>query len=176
MDAVFADTLKREYACGLLVVRVESLERRVVSLWGKAQWWPCAMVVVDPVGCWKNNTSLVLLVMGDLHTVYVFHVCLHFYKLWGFACLLVYIQCKCIFYKPWGCCIHLCVHCVCVKVGHVGVWGELVNHKRSLTYHPSSQGWAHECPTVGLFVLYRCSLLGLGFLPFFCSSATTLAT
>ena len=25
-------------------------------------------------------------------------------------------------------------------------WGELVNHKRSLTHHLSSQGWAPGCP------------------------------
>ena len=30
--------------------------------------------------------------------------------------------------------------------GCLSVWGELVNHKRSLTHRPSSQGWAPKCP------------------------------
>ena len=31
------------------------------------------------------------------------------------------------------------------------MWGELASQKRSLTHHPSSQGWASRCP-----VLYTC--------------------
>ena len=36
----------------------------------------------------------------------------------------------------------------CILHVHVKytVWGELDNHKRSLTHRPSSQGWAFECP------------------------------
>ena len=47
----------------------------------------------------------------------------------------------------------------------VGVWGEFVNHKRSLTHRPSSQGWAPECPihyVDCLFVFCGCG----GFLSF----------
>ena len=29
----------------------------------------------------------------------------------------------------------------------LGVWGIMVNHKRSLTRHPSSQDWAPRCPS-----------------------------
>ena len=49
-----------------------------------------------------------------------------------------------------------------VGVGHLGVWGELVNHKIALTHRPSSQGWAPECPIDCLFVLCGCG----GFLSF----------
>ena len=41
------------------------------------------------------------------------------------------------------------------NVLHLGVWGELVNHKRSLTHRPSSQCWAPECPTHFVFVCLR---------------------
>ena len=34
----------------------------------------------------------------------------------------------------------------------LGVWGELVNYKRSLTHCPGSQGWAPECPIHFVFV------------------------
>ena len=55
-------------------------------------------------------------------------------------------------------------------MGHLGVWGELVNHKRSLTHRPISQGWAPmqvSCSfCICLVVLYRCGVLVLGFLPF----------
>ena len=40
---------------------------------------------------------------------------------------------------------------------------------------PSSPGWATECPIHTVFALWV-SLSGLGFLPFFSSSAITLAT
>ena len=33
-----------------------------------------------------------------------------------------------------------------VCLGHLDVWGELAGGKDSLTHHPSSQGWASECP------------------------------
>ena len=32
------------------------------------------------------------------------------------------------------------------------MWGEVVNHKRSLTHRPSSQGWAPKCPVINIFV------------------------
>ena len=56
-----------------------------------------------------------------------------------------------------------------VHVGRVGY------HKRSLTHHPSSQGWASRCPIVCMFVLFGCGVLGLGFL-FFSSFMTNLAS
>ena len=49
----------------------------------------------------------------------------------------------------------------------IGVWGELVNHKRSLTHCPSSQDWAPKCPIHFVIVLYGCGVLGLDFLPYF---------
>ena len=54
---------------------------------------------------------------------------------------------------------------VCLS-GTLGVWGELVNYKISLTHHPSSQGWAPRCPSVivcFVFVLFWCGVLSLGF-------------
>ena len=59
--------------------------------------------------------------------------------------------------------------CLCVRVEHYGVWGELVN---PLTHCPSSQGWAPECPFPCLFVFDGCGVLVLGFLPSFSSSTT----
>ena len=53
------------------------------------------------------------------------------------------------------------LHVLCVRVGHLGVWGELVNHKSSLTHHPSSQGWAPRCPICFVFVCVWC--VGSGF-------------
>ena len=60
-----------------------------------------------------------------------------------------------------------------------GVWGELGERegergelaiKDSLTHHPSSQGWAPECPLGSIlyvyYVLVSCMVSGLG-LPFF---------
>ena len=48
---------------------------------------------------------------------------------------------------------------------------------KRLRFHPSSQGWPPECPIHTMFVCcaLRVSLLGLGFLPLFSSSAITLA-
>ena len=58
-----------------------------------------------------------------------------------------------------------------VGVGHLGVWGELVNHNRLLAHPPSSQGWAPKCP-----IQYVCECLagvvGGVWIP---SSVTTLA-
>ena len=39
---------------------------------------------------------------------------------------------------------------------YVGAWGELVNHKRSLTHHPSCQGWASRCPIHFVFARLYC--------------------
>ena len=49
------------------------------------------------------------------------------------------------------------VLCLCVRVGHLGVWGELVNHIRSLTHHPSSQGWVPWCPIHFVFTFLYCT-------------------
>ena len=45
----------------------------------------------------------------------------------------------------------VCVHMRVYEMGTLGVWGELVSHKRSLTHHSSSQGWASRLP-----LLYVC--------------------
>ena len=48
----------------------------------------------------------------------------------------------------------------------LSVWGELVNHKRSLTHRPSSQGWTPRHPThfvIACFYTYLL-VLDLGFL------------
>ena len=42
------------------------------------------------------------------------------------------------YFKPHSC--FICLQCFCVSLGCLGVWGELVNNKRSLTHRPSSQG------------------------------------
>ena len=34
---------------------------------------------------------------------------------------------------------------------HLGVWGELASHQRSLTHRPSSQGWASRCLSLSGF-------------------------
>ena len=47
--------------------------------------------------------------------------------------------------------------CLCVRVEHYGVWGELVN---PLTHCPSSQGWAPKSFPC-LFVFYGCGVLVL---------------
>ena len=39
---------------------------------------------------------------------------------------------------------------------HVGVWGELAGHQRSLTHHPSSQGWAFRCPVIVCLFVNLC--------------------
>ena len=55
---------------------------------------------------------------------------------------------------------------LCVSIGQLGVWGELVNHKRFLIHNPCSKGWAPRF----LFILclcvciVGCGVLGLGFL------------
>ena len=56
----------------------------------------------------------------------------------------------------------------------LGVWGELVNHERSSTHCPSSQGWAPRCPSHFVFVClyFTFGVLGPCFLPFFSSSTT----
>ena len=54
-----------------------------------------------------------------------------------------------------------------VSSGHLGVWGELASHKRSLTHHPSSQGWASGCLELYMFVW----LFGSQVSPFFCLSS-----
>ena len=52
--------------------------------------------------------------------------------------------------------------CVCVSWGHLDVWGESASDKRSLTHHPSSQGWASRCPSphAYTFVCLGYSLVG----------------
>ena len=37
--------------------------------------------------------------------------------------------------------VHANVLCTCISM-HFDVWGELASHKKCLTHHPSSQGWA----------------------------------
>ena len=63
--------------------------------------------------------------------------------------LLVYIHAICIDFfglhleAAYVC---LCACTVCVSWEHLDVWGELASHKRSLTHHLISQGWASRCP------------------------------
>ena len=57
---------------------------------------------------------------------YIVYVHVHVYALWDF------VQCM-------SACGYIMLKlerllCLCVSVGHLGVWGELVNCKRSLTY------------------------------------------
>ena len=78
-----------------------------------------------------------------------------------------------------SCCVHLPFICES-ESPDTWVCEELVNHKRSLTHRPSSHGWAPECSAHFILCWFVCtlwvySLLGLGFLPFFSSSTTTLA-
>ena len=70
---------------------------------------------------------------------------------------LSYIVCTCSV-------LYTCIIFIYVHV-HVCTVHNIDNHKRSLTHHPSSQGWAHRCPIrVCVFVLFRYGVLGLGFL------------
>ena len=58
-----------------------------------------------------------------------------------------------------------CFDCLCVSIGCLGVWRELVNHKRSLTHRPSSQGWAPRHPThfvIACLYTYRFVVVTLG--------------
>ena len=69
---------------------------------------------------------------------------------------------------------------VCVtllRLCQVSVWGELVNHKRSLTHHRSSQGWTPRCPSHLCLRVYTVQVwcTGSGF-SFFPSSTTNLAS
>ena len=62
----------------------------------------------------------------------------------------------------------VCVEYVCVCwLGHLDVWGELASRKRSLTHHPSSQGWASRCLVIVCLCVYlsgcrySCDLFGM---------------
>jgi len=50
------------------------------------------------------------------------------------------------------CLVHVCVFVYVSSRQYLGVWGELASHKRSLTHHPSSQGWASTCLVLSVFV------------------------
>ena len=55
--------------------------------------------------------------------------------------------------RPCTVCVYVCLFvfpklwdlCLCVRVGHLEVWEVLVNHKRTLTHCPNSQGCAPRC-------------------------------
>ena len=75
--------------------------------------------------------------------------------------------------------LRLCMY-VCVNWGHLlDVWGELASHRRSLTHHPSCQGWASRClvlyiPSfVWVMVGYFTFLFLFFFFFFFCISMYT---
>ena len=55
--------------------------------------------------------------------------------------------CACIY-------MYMYMYIVCVSWGYLDVWGELASHKRSLTHHPSSQGWASRCPVLQCYLGY----------------------
>ena len=74
----------------------------------------------------------------------------YFSKPWG--CFVCICMCVFLFKKFYECflsleavCVFVCMY-MCVGWGHLDVRGELASHKRSLTHHPSSQGWASRCP------------------------------
>ena len=64
------------------------------------------------------------------------------------------------FSKPCGC--FYCLQCLCVSIGCLGVWGELVNCEKFLTHRPSSQGWAPRHPTHFVIAFYRFVVVTLG--------------
>ena len=83
--------------------------------------------------------------------LYLMHFCteyqsiLLFFRLWGSACLLVYMQLTCIFPS-----LEVVVF-ICER-GHLDVWRQLVNHQRSLTHCPTSRGQRLECSIPFVFV------------------------
>ena len=70
------------------------------------------------------------------------YLCITFLNLECVLCLGVYV-CICV-----DVCIYIC------WLGHLDVLGELATHKRSLTHHPSSQGWASRCPVIDCLFVY----------------------